>query len=199
MQNNENHTEGKKMIISKNDENSVQITANILKNNGIAILPTDTVYGFSASVNLSTDKKIRKIKGREENKPFIQLIAEPKDIFDYTDDFIPPEILAKWPGALTIIVHNKESCDNSKTTAFRCPKDSWLRTIIESCGFPIFSTSVNKSGSSILETPQSIIETFGNCVDLIVDDGEKKGALPSTLIKLENGKVQVIRQGEVVI
>ena len=58
MQNNENHTEGKKMIISKNDENSVQITANILKNNGIAILPTDTVYGFSASVNLSTDKKI---------------------------------------------------------------------------------------------------------------------------------------------
>lgn len=190
---------GKKMIISKNDENSAQITAEILKKGGIAILPTDTVYGFSAIVNHSTDKKIREIKGRAESKPFIQLIAEPKDIFDYTDDFIPPEILAKWPGALTIIVHNKKSFDDSQTTAFRCPKDSWLRNIIKLCNFPIFSTSVNKSGCPILETPQLILETFETNVDLIVDDGEKKGALPSTLIKLENGKVQVLRQGEVII
>lgn len=188
---------GKKMIISKNNENSAQITAKILQNGGIAILPTDTVYGFSAVVDSDTAQKIRKIKGRAENKPFIQLIGEPDDIFDYTDDFIPPEILTKWPGALTIIVHNKKSFDDEQTTAFRCPKDSWLRSIIKMCKSPIFSTSVNKSGCPILETPQEIQDTFENQVDLIVDDGEKKGALPSTLIKLENGNVQVIRQGEV--
>ena len=188
---------GKKMIISKNNKNSAQITAKILQNGGIAILPTDTVYGFSAVVDSDTAKKIRKIKGRAENKPFIQLIGEPDDIFDYTDDFIPPEILTKWPGALTIIVHNKKSFDDEQTTAFRCPKDSWLRSIIKMCKSPIFSTSVNKSGCPILETPQEIQDTFENQVDLIVDDGEKKGALPSTLIKLENGNVQVIRQGEV--
>lgn len=188
---------GKKMIISKNNENSAQITAKILQNGGIAILPTDTVYGFSAVVDSDTAQKIRKIKGRAENKPFIQLIGEPDDIFDYTDDFIPPEILTKWPGALTIIVHNKKSFDDEQTTAFRCPKDSWLRSIIKMCKSPIFSTSVNKSGCPILETPQEIKDTFENQVDLIVDDGEKKGALPSTLIKLENGNVQVIRQGEV--
>ena len=188
---------GKKMIISKNNENSAQITAKILQNGGIAILPTDTVYGFSAVVDSDTAQKIRKIKGRAENKPFIQLIGEPDDIFDYTDDFIPPEILTKWPGALTIIVHNKKSFDDEQTTAFRCPKDSWLRSIIKMCKSPIFSTSVNKSGCPILETPQEIQDTFENQVDFIVDDGEKKGALPSTLIKLENGNVQVIRQGEV--
>lgn len=188
---------GKKMIISKNNENSAQITAKILQNGGIAILPTDTVYGFSAVVDSDTAQKIRKIKGRAENKPFIQLIGEPDDIFDYTDDFIPPEILTKWPGALTIIVHNKKSFDDEQTTAFRCPKDGWLRSIIKMCKSPIFSTSVNKSGCPILETPQEIQDTFENQVDLIVDDGEKKGALPSTLIKLENGNVQVIRQGEV--
>lgn len=188
---------GKKMIISKNNENSAQITAKILQNGGIAILPTDTVYGFSAVVDSDTAQKIRKIKGRAENKPFIQLIGEPDDIFYYTDDFIPPEILTKWPGALTIIVHNKKSFDDEQTTAFRCPKDSWLRSIIKMCKSPIFSTSVNKSGCPILETPQEIQDTFENQVDLIVDDGEKKGALPSTLIKLENGNVQVIRQGEV--
>ena len=53
----------------------------------------------------------------------------------------------------------------------------------------------NCSQYPILDTPQEIQETFGSQVDLIVDDGEKKGALPSTLIKLENGNVQVIRQG----
>ena len=185
------------MIISKNNKNSAQITAKILQNGGIAILPTDTVYGFSAVVDSDTAQKIRKIKGRAENKPFIQLIGEPDDIFYYTDDFIPPEILTKWPGALTIIVHNKKSFDDEQTTAFRCPKDSWLRSIIKMCKSPIFSTSVNKSGCPILETPKEIQGTFENQVDLIVDDGEKKGALPSTLIKLENGNVQVIRQGEV--
>ena len=80
---------------------------------------------------------------------------------------------------------------------FCLSKDSWLRSVIKMCKSPIFSTSVNKSGCPILETPQEIKDTFENQVDLIVDDGEKKGALPSTLIKLENGNVQVIRQGEV--
>ena len=59
---------GKKMMISKNDENSAQTAAKVLKNGGIAILPTDTVYGFSAVVNSDTAKKIREIKGRAENK-----------------------------------------------------------------------------------------------------------------------------------
>lgn len=185
------------MIISKKDENSALLTSQILQKGGIVIIPTDTVYGFSGIVNSSIDKKIRQIKGRDENKPFIQLIAEPEDIFNYTDDFIPPEIIKKWPGALTIIVHDKTNY--TQTTAFRCPKDDWLRNIIKQSNSPIFSTSVNKSGCPILETPQAIKNTFENEVDIIVDDGEKKGALPSTLITLEKGIVKVLRQGEVVL
>ena len=194
------------MIISKKDENISKkmdiileelLTSQILQKGGIVIIPTDTVYGFSGIVNSSIDKKIRQIKGRDENKPFIQLIAEPEDIFNYTDDFIPPEIIKKWPGALTIIVHDKTNY--AQTTAFRCPKDDWLRNIIKQSNSPIFSTSVNKSGCPILETPQAIKNTFENEVDIIVDDGEKKGALPSTLITLEKGIVKVLRQGEVVL
>ena len=201
------------MILKKSDTSSIDKTADTLRNGGIVIIPTDTVYGFSGIVDLAnaethfeTDAKIRAIKGRAETKPLIQLIAKPEDIRLYTDDEIPQSLLDKWPGALTIIVHIKENSPlastaipTSRTVAFRCPGDEWLRKIIEKCGAPIFSTSVNRSGQPVLDTTNSITQEFENEVDLIIDDGDKKGALPSTLVTIENGTVKVLRQGSVLV
>jgi L-threonylcarbamoyladenylate synthase len=203
----------KTLIKNKNDLSSIEQTADILKQGGIVIIPTDTVYGFSGIVDLKgaathfeTDSKIRAIKGRAETKPLIQLIAKPEDIRLYTNDDIPSSLLAKWPGALTIIVHIKDDAPlaptaipESRTVAFRCPGDEWLRKIIELCEAPIFSTSVNRSGQPVLDTTNSITTEFENEVDLIIDDGNKKGALPSTLVTIENGEVKVLRQGSVQI
>lgn len=199
------------MIINKNDASSIAQTAEVLKKGGIVIIPTDTVYGFSGIVDLKdstthfqSDAKIRAIKGRAETKPLIQLIAKPEDIRLYTNDDIPSSLLGKWPGALTIIVHIKDDAPlattaipESRTVAFRCPGDKWLRKIIEECGAPIFSTSVNRSGQPVLDTTKGITTEFENEVDLIIDDGDKKGALPSTLVTIENGNVKVLRQGSV--
>lgn len=199
------------MIINKADKDSVQKTAEILKKAGICILPTDTVYGFSGLVatnkilpQSSTDSEIRKIKGRSETKPLICLIAKPQDLALYTDDTIPQELLSKWPGALTIIVHTKEDAPFAPqaklpTIAFRCPGDLWIRQVIEEAGAPIYSTSVNRSGQPVLEEEGAIVEEFQKEVDLIVLDGDKKGALPSTLVSLENGQVKILRQGSVKI
>ncbi len=201
------------MILKKSDSTSIEQTAAILKNGGIVIIPTDTVYGFSgivdlknASAHFKTDAKIRAIKGRAETKPLIQLIAKPEDIRLYTDDDIPSSLLAKWPGAITIIVHIKENSPlaetaipESRTVAFRCPGDAWLRKVIAECGAPVFSTSVNRSGQPVLDTTNSIASEFENEVNLIIDDGDKKGALPSTLVTIENGNVKVLRQGSVII
>ena len=62
------------MIVKKNDDKSIEILVSALQNGEVVIIPTDTVYGFSGIVDEKkiTDSKIRKIKGREENKPFIQ-------------------------------------------------------------------------------------------------------------------------------
>ena len=199
------------MILNKFSSTSIQTTADTLKRGGIVIIPTDTVYGFSGIVDLKgstthfeSDAKIRAIKGRAETKPLIQLIAKPEDIRLYTNDDIPSSLLGKWPGALTIIVHIKDDAPlaptaipESRTVAFRCPGDEWLRKIIEECGAPIFSTSVNRSGQPVLDTTKGITTEFENEVDLIIDDGDKKGALPSTLVTIENGNVKVLRQGSV--
>ena len=191
------------MTINKNDENSISLTSDILKKGGIVILPTDTVYGFSGITgDFSTDNKIRAIKGRAENKPLIQLIANPEDIFKYTDDKIPEELISKWPGSLSIIVHLKPELPEYKiqqTVAFRCPGDDWLRKIISECNKPIYSTSVNRSGQPVLDEENSICSEFEKDCDLVVLDGDKKNACPSTLVSIENGEIKILRQGSVKI
>ncbi len=230
----------------KCDSKSVLVTAEALKNQKIVIIPTDTVYGFSGIVGGScgssglcatdvcgesgvscgssdargTDAEIRRIKGREAYKPFIQLIAAPEDIKHITDDPIPDELFSLWPGALTIIVNDKrgsavagtaetagtggssagESATKPKSTvAVRCPGDAWLREVIRETGAPIYSTSVNRSGKPVLTDIADIVAEFGNEVELIIDDGDKRNALPSTIVSLADDKCTVVRQGSVVV
>ena len=180
-------------IVAKDSSDSVERTAKVLKSGGVVIIPTDTVYGFSGIAG--TDDRIRAIKGRSETKPMIQLIASPEELSKYTNDNVPQTLLSKWPGALTIIV-NDNRCG---TTAFRCPGDEWLRKVIAECGSPIYSTSVNRSGNPVLETEAEIIKEFTTEVDLIIKDGDKKGAKPSTIVSITDGTIKVLRQGEVKI
>ncbi len=196
------------MICRKEAGDSVARTYECLKSGGVCILPTDTVYGFSGIVDLregnyfKTDDRIRLIKGREESKPFIQLIACPEDIRKYSDVPLPQRLLSKWPGSLTVIVPVKEDCplaNFQRTVAFRCPGDEWLRKIIALCDAPIFSTSVNRSGQKNLETEEEIVREFGDEVDLVVLNGDTRGALPSTLVAVGGGEIKVLRQGAVII
>ena len=196
------------MKFLKSDPESVKKTAEALKANKTVIVPTDTVYGFSGIVksdsqSSGTDEEIRRIKGREAYKPFIQLIAEPDDIKRITNDVIPAELFSLWPGALTIIVNDdRYPCDKDgkKTTvAVRCPGDVWLRKVIRETGSPIYSTSVNRSGNPVLSDISDIVAEFDKEVELIIDDGDKRNALPSTIISVTDGSCKIIRQGSVII
>lgn len=188
------------MTCLKSDIATFEKCVDCLKKGKIVILPTDTVYGFSGIVDSvsNTDSVIRSIKGRAETKPLIQLISSPEDLTLFTNDIIPEKLLQKWPGALTIIVKNKNTL-KGETTAFRCPGDKWLRSIIKEVASPIYSTSVNRSGAPVLDAVAEIEKEFHKEVDLIVDDGDKKNALPSTIVKIENGKISILRQGSVII
>ena len=186
---------------------SIKKISEVLKKGGIVILPTDTVYGFSGIVDFKnstayeTDCRFRCIKGREENKPLIQLISEPEDIRKFTDVEIPSDIFKFWPGSLTVIVPLKEDSPlktNLPTVAFRCPGDEWLRKVIKETGCPIYSTSVNRSGCPVIERIADIKKEFEGEVDFVVDDGDKIGSLPSTLVVLEDGNYRVLRQGSVI-
>ena len=201
------------MTSLKSEAESAQKAAKILLDGKIAVLPTDTVYGFSALAisgaegmegprKSGLDLKIDQIKKSPESKPLIELISDPLDIYKYTDQEIPSKLLQKWPGALTLLVKNNawyKALTGRDATAFRCPGDEWLRRVIGLCGGPIYSTSVNFSGKPVLEVEEDIFRDFGGVVDLFVRDGDKKNALPSTLVSLLDGEPKVIRQGAVKI
>ena len=193
------------MTLPKSEGASAEAAAKVLREGKIAVLPTDTVYGFSAVSVLQgkksgLDLKIDQIKKSAASKPLIELISDPMDVCKYAGQEIPSKILKKWPGALTVLVKNNDwykALTGREATAFRCPGDEWLRRVISLCGGPIYSTSVNISGQPVLETEADILRDFGGLVDLYVSDGDKKNALPSTLVSLLDGEPKVLRQGAV--
>lgn len=196
------------MTCSKSDIDSAEKFISCMKTGGVAIVPTDTVYGFSAVVDIEgrpaykSDSRIRRIKGRDEGKPLIQLISAPEDFRLFSDDRIPDMLLEKWPGPLTVIVNVKKHSpylDDFGTVALRCPGDPWLRSAIAEIGAPIFSTSVNRSGFPVLDSILEIEKEFSGDVDLLVCDGDKKDALPSTIVSMVDGELKILRRGAVEI
>lgn len=196
------------MLVMKKCDESIPSLVDILKLGGVAILPTDTIYGFSAVAGGEFDgaKKIRKLKGRAESKQFIRLISGPKDIYNITSDNIPKKLLDLWPGPLTLIVNKKvpkneyqtsQNCDKNvqDTVAVRCPNDTWLRSVIRRLGRPIYSTSVNNSNDPPLTNISKIIKEFGELVDVVIDSGDCENTLPSTIVKVTDDNFKIIRQG----
>ncbi len=192
------------MILQKDEGLSIQKAAELLAAGKIVIVPTDTVYGFSGIVDLKGAEKkncgslIRRIKGRDEGKSFIELISSPDEITDYTEETIPDELLSLWPGPLTLIVPLKKDSPldtDLPTVAFRCPGDSWLRQVIARTGRPIYSSSVNRSGKPVLSAIRDIETEFSAEVPLIISDGDKNGSLPSTIVAVKSGGITLIRQG----
>ena len=191
------------MTLLKSESHSAQKAAQILLEGKIGILPTDTLYGFSGVCLLDgkksgLDQKIDRIKKSQESKPLIELISSPQDIFRYAGQEIPEKVLKAWPGPLTVIVQNNswyESVTGRKATAFRCPGDEWIRNVVSLCACPLYSTSANISGKSALQTEEEILREFSGQIDLFVRDGDKKSALPSTIVSLEGGGLRLVRQG----
>ena len=189
------------MVLLKKHEDCIAQAAEIIRSGKLAVIPTDTIYGFSTVDTEEGALLIQKAKGRSPEKSFIRLISSPEEIKRYSTAEINPRLTGYWPGAVTIIV----PVSGGGTMAFRCPGDIWLRKLIKEIGRPVFSTSVNISGSSPLVRAEDIERQFGDTADLIVVDDEatagqnETGKLPSTLVDASVYPYRILRQGEVFI
>lgn len=194
------------MIINldKKDIENTKYVANevakIIKDGGVVISPTDTVYGILANVfNADAVFRIYKIKGREKDKPFLILLENEKDLKLFSDMPIPEIVKKNIPGELTFIMplakNLKYNFDFLKSTvAIRIPKDDYMRLILKETP-PIVAPSANLSGEGVIYDGDKIVEIFKDKVDLIVNAGLIEKKLPSTLYDSINKKI--LRQGEV--
>jgi L-threonylcarbamoyladenylate synthase len=183
------------MIISIDDPQHIKTISTLLKEKKIGIIPCDTIYGI-VGIAPDTDSAIRDAKNRTETNPFLMLTHSTEFISSYSDASLPNDLRKYWPGPLTILFPKKNS---DKKIAFRMPDNQFLIEILQTINAPLFSTSVNISGKPFLSTIKEIIKEFKDKVDFILDAGDLKGGVPSTIIDSTTDPYTVIRQGELVL
>ena len=177
------------MILLRNRDNFHKI-ANALKDGRVIAMACDTIYGFVGRVP-DAEVAIRRIKGREQDKPFLILIAETRQLEKLNVPVPNQPILKLWPGPFTFIFKTSDGT----TLACRMPKDNCLRELILELDAPLFSSSVNRSGCPAMDDPGDIDAEFGDEVAFVEDSGCLRGGVPSTIVDLTVDPHRVIRQG----
>lgn len=180
----------------------MKTVSEILKNNGVGILPTDTIYGLVGSaLSKKAVKKIYEIRRRNLKKPMIILIGSIKDLRIFKIKLKRPtqKILQKiWPGKISVILPclSKKFAylhRGKKSLAFRLPKKSSLISLLKKTG-PLVAPSANPEGEKPVQTISQAQKYFGDKIDFYVNSGPLKSK-PSTLIAVKNNRVFIKRKG----
>lgn len=171
----------------------------VLQENGVAVMPTDTIYGIvGRALNEEVVNRIYAARGRNPEKPCIVLIGDIKELagFSILLSEKQKEILEEyWPGPVSIVLPcPKDELSylhrGTKTLAFRLPASPSLRELLLKTG-PLLAPSANKEGFPTSESIQEAKKYFGDSVDLYVNGGEIKGKA-SKLIKLDSDSSVVV-------
>jgi L-threonylcarbamoyladenylate synthase len=179
-------------IIAGSDPAAAGLISACLVNRGIVVMRCDTIYGIHGCAP-DTLGKLRGIKGRGEEKPFITLLPTVASIVELAEDDIPDVVLELLPGPLTLIVRTNEG-----RSGLRVPADDFLLRILEQTG-PLFSTSVNLAGQPALWRFGDICRTFDRRVDMIVDSGDLEDKIPSTILDISGKPFTLVRAGAVTL
>ncbi len=178
------------MLINTGDKKSFFRLVDTVRNGGVAIIPCDTIYGI-VGIAPDTEQRIRTIKGRGEDSPFVRLIQSADWLPGITNQKLPAALQAYWPGPLTLIFTSREGGN----VALRVPKDNQLQRLLKEIGRPLFSTSVNRSQEEALWRIKDIIKQFEHKVDLIISAGDIKAGKPSTILDITLRPFRMLRQG----
>lgn len=177
-------------------------TMELLQKNKIIIYPTDTLYGIlGKALSKRTVERIYKVKGRDENKPFIILISSISNLNNFSiklSDRQQKFLEKVWPGPVSVILpctSKKFSYlhRDTKSLAFRMPKDKELLKLLNITG-PLVAPSANPQGLEPAQNTKEAKKYFGKKVDGYYGT-KKKAGKPSTIISLVGVKPKIIRQG----
>ncbi len=188
------------------DPRRVRQIVEILRNGGVIIYPTDTVYGMGCDIsNQKAVEKICRIKGINPKKHnFSFVCADLSNISQYTRVITKPvfKLMKKGlPGPFTFILEASSNVpkilhSNKKTVGIRVPNHGVPRAIVEELGQPILSTSIHDEDEIIEYStdPELIFEKYQNLVDVVIDGGYGSN-VPSTILDCTGDEVVVVREG----
>jgi L-threonylcarbamoyladenylate synthase len=169
----------------------------IIKNGGIGVLRTDTLYGMVALAgNEAAVERVYTVKTRTPSKSPIVLIASTSDMFDSYDNATYRRLEELWPGRNSIILPSVKGPSwltrGNKSIAYRVPNDPVLRAFLQKTG-PLIAPSANLEGQPPAMTIRQAQTYFGNSVDFYVDSGEVTDDSPSRLYRMTPNDMERLR------
>lgn len=189
------------------NEQALKMGACIIKDGGLVGIPTETVYGLGANAfDAKACLDIFKAKGRPADNPLIVHIADPSDAekIAYTNELYYKLAEKFMPGPLTIIMPKRDIIPNEVTAgldsvAVRCPVHKVARRIIELAEVPIAAPSANKSGMPSPTTANHVFNDMNGEIPLIIDAGACDVGVESTVIKITEDEIVLLRPGAVTV
>jgi len=184
----------------------VSDAAGVIRKGGVLLYPTDTIYGLGCDAyNAGAVERVFKVKRRPEKNRALVLAAG-KTMLEALVEEMPDAAQRLmdtfWPGALTIIfrarvdLHPSITGDDRKV-GIRIPDNRFCLKLLSACGVPVVSTSANISGRPYTEEPETLKKLFLKDVDLMVDAGMLRGALPSTVVDVTGSQPVIVRIGKI--
>jgi len=202
------------MLVRLYNENpnprDIRIIVEILRQGGVIIYPTDTVYGMGCDItNQKAVEKVARFKGIKVEKSNFSFICSN---FSHLSDFTKPipnhvfKLIRKnLPGPFTFILEANNNVPKyfkgkKKTVGIRIPDNKIILSIVEELGNPIMSTSIYDEDEIIEYTtdPELIHEKYQDIVDVVIDGGYGE-VLPSTIVDCSGGDIEIIREGKGVL
>jgi tRNA threonylcarbamoyl adenosine modification protein (Sua5/YciO/YrdC/YwlC family) len=189
------------------DERAIRRVVECLKDGGIIIYPTDTIYGIGCDIFKSKSvERIAELRGLKPGKTMFSFICHD---LSQLSEFVKPisnhtfkVMKANLPGPFTFILDSNNNIprhiqSKRKTVGIRIPDNPIIRLIVKELGNPIMSTSVHDDDEVIEYTtdPELIYEKFQDKVDIVIDGGYG-GNIPSTVVDCTEDELVVTREGK---
>ena len=192
-------------MIKRYKEDEIDKLAEILLNDGVIAVPTDTVYGLCARINSKKAyEKLIKIKNRPLNKLFPIMCADKEQVRSIAilNNNAEKIMKAFMPGPITLVLDKREKLpnyiDNEYTNiAIRIATSKWLAELIKKIKSPIFMSSANQSNGPICKNIKEI-ELYCPLIDGIIE-GDIPQGVASTIVKCTSDKLELLREGPISI
>jgi len=193
-------------IKNSNEYEKIEEAGNIIKNGGLVLFPTETVYGIGANgLDENAVKKIFIAKGRKQDNPLILHVSDYEMLKEISKDINETEqklIEEFWPGPFTIILERTEKVPDIvtgglTTVGIRMPENIIAQKLIKYSNVPIAAPSANISGKPSGTRIEDILEELKEKVDYIIDGGECKIGLESTVVRVIDNIPHILRPGKI--